>query len=169
MLGLWGQLLFQWVPVKHQNIKAQAWLNCPQKTTDRCCACHFYLRKKSLHFSPTLCNTLDFLSSCLSVFLCLFLMVWQCDSGGETSSVLWGGCQQEWDVCLGTADCSVCGCVSMLVWIWCLTVDTLGVLIYWILSMFPCILLCIFALSLWIYLFCVSQYWNQQRGVLLFA
>lgn len=68
----------------------QAWLNCPQKITDCCCACHFYLRKKSLHFSPTLCNTLDFLSSCLSVFLCLFLTVWQCDSGGETSSVLWG-------------------------------------------------------------------------------
>lgn len=61
------------------------------KITDCCCACHFYLRKKSLHFSPTLCNTLDFLSSCLSVFLCLSLTVWQCDSGEETSSVLWGG------------------------------------------------------------------------------
>lgn len=118
VLGLRGQLLFQYVPVKHQNIKRQAWLNCPEKITDCCCACHFYLRKKSLHFSPTRCNTLDFLSSCLSVFLCLSLMVWQCDSEEETSSVLWGNVSRsEMSVlaplialCVG-----VCSCLSEFV------------------------------------------------------
>ena len=74
-----------------------------------------------------------------------------------------GGCQQEWDVCLGTADCSVCGCVSVLVWIWCLRVDTLGVLLCWILSMFRWILcvtfvhFCTSTLDLFLALYPFSQ------------
>lgn len=48
-----------------------------------------FISGRSLCISPLLCSALlIFLLSCLSVFLCLFLMVWQCDSG--SSSVLCG-------------------------------------------------------------------------------
>ena len=103
------------IPVRHQNIKQWAWLTCPQKITDCCYACHFCLRKRSLHFSPSQCKTLDFLStwlsvsswwfdsvtlvercrqSCVFVFVCVCLCVW-------VHVCVCGGCQQEWDVCLG--------------------------------------------------------------------
>lgn len=70
-------LKVRWLASKHQTCCLMFWLECSQKITDCCCGCHFYLRNKSLLFSPTLCNTLDFLSSCLSVFLCLLVTAWQ--------------------------------------------------------------------------------------------
>lgn len=55
--GLSGQLLFQYVPVEHQNIKVRADLTALNKSQTATVPVIFL----SLYFSPTLCKTLDFL------------------------------------------------------------------------------------------------------------